>query len=121
MDVSSGRSFDDFFMVEGELGSDNYKLISLVGEVLEGDVNMDGQVDVADLNIIGINWRMSGKTKAEGDLTGDGVVDAADLNLLALDWQAGVQAGAAVPEPSTFTLLLFALLGGCGILRKRRC
>ena len=52
-----------------------------------GDINGDGHVDAADLNIIGINWRMSGKTKEEGDLTGDGVVDAADLNELGVFWQ----------------------------------
>ena len=121
LDVNSGRSFDEFFMVEGELGSDDYKLISLLTTGFAGDVNEDGQVDVADLNIIGVNWQMMDKTRAEGDLNGDGNVDVADLNILALDWQMGVAAAAAVPEPSTVTLLLVALLGSCGILRKRRC
>ncbi len=122
LDVGSGRSFDEFFMIEGALGDNDYRLISLVGgeTMFAGDVNMDGRVDVADLNIIGLNWRMEGKTKAEGDLTGDGIVDAADLNIMALDWQKGVPAGAAVPEPGSVTLLLMALLGGWGILRKRR-
>ena len=47
-------------------------------------------------------------------------VDAGDLNVLALDWQKGVAAAAAVPEPSTVTLLLTALLGCFGLLRKHR-
>ena len=89
-----------------------------------GDVDGDGHTDVSDLNIIGINWQMSGKTKEEGDLTGDGNVDAADLNVLALNWQTwsdGPPAAATVPEPGTAALLLVGLLAASGTVRKRRC
>lgn len=119
MSGPDGALFDDFFTVEGQLGSDDYKLISLITDVVPGDINGDGQVDAADLNILGINWQGMDKTPEEGDLTGDGNVNAADLNILALNWQFGVPEGAAVPEPSTVTLLLIALLGCCGIQRKR--
>ncbi len=61
---------------------------------IPGDANLDGRVDAADLNILGLNWRGTDKTWAEGDFTRDGNVDAADLNELALNWRSGVAAQA---------------------------
>ena len=47
--------------------------------VVTGDVNGDGKVDIADVNIV-IN-AMLGKGSTQGcDLTGDGKVDIADVN-----------------------------------------
>jgi hypothetical protein len=86
-----------------------------------GDVDGDGHTDVSDLNIIGINWQMSGKTKEEGDLTGDGNVDAADLNILGSNWNTWRDGmPAAVPEPGTAALLLVGLLAASGRLRNKR-
>jgi hypothetical protein len=87
-----------------------------------GDVDGDRHTDVTDLNIIGINWNTSGKTREEGDLTGDTNVNAADLNALALAWQTwdpDVAMPAAVPEPSSIALMLAGLLAACGFVRKR--
>jgi hypothetical protein len=71
-------------------------------EVLEGDLNGDGFVGSADLDIIRANW---GRTTipgdyAAGDVSGDGRVDSADLDLVRANWGAGV-APSAVPEPAT--------------------
>ena len=122
MSGTDGAIFDDFFRVEGESGSDDYRLISMVGETqFAGDVNMDGRVDSGDLNIMGINWQMSGKTQAEGDLTGDGIVNAADLNILALNWLSGVPAASTVPEPGTAAILLVGLMSACAIRRRPTC
>ena len=123
MGEESGLNFNEFFRTEGDPGSNNYTLISLVGEDvgIDGDINMDGKVDASDLNIIGLNWQMDGKTAAEGDLTGDGVVNAADLNIIGLNWQAGADAApSAVPEPSSNGLFALALLGWL-FVRNRRC
>lgn len=84
-----------------------------------GDVNGDDRTDVADLNIMGINWQATGVTMAEGDLTGDGNVNAADLNILAINWQTARDPGAAaVPEPSSVALLLIGLMSAFAYRRK---
>ena len=102
---------------EGDAYLDNISI-----EVLEkrpGDANLDGKVDATDLNALALNWRSEGAAWSQGDLTGDRNVDASDLNALALNWQSGVAsaaaAPAAVPEPSSITLLL---LGACSLVRR---
>jgi hypothetical protein len=56
-----------------------------------GDVQLDGDVDVADMNIINGNWQDTGiETWEEGDLNGDGDINSADLTLLGMYWQWGV-------------------------------
>ena len=102
------------FLSDSEDGVDFFfdgMLVATFGTpmLLPGDANADGRVDAADLNVIGLNWQQTGKTRAEGDFTGDGLVDAADLNVLGLNWQSGVEA-AAVPEPSALMLLAAAML-----------
>lgn len=78
--------------------------------LIPGDANEDGRVDAADLNILGLNWQESEKTRAEGDFTGDGIVNAADLNVLGINWQTGVGAAASVAEPNAMMLLVIAIL-----------
>lgn len=45
----------------------------------DGDVNGDGEVNLADLNLVLANF---GQATSEGDANGDGNVDLADLNLV---------------------------------------
>lgn len=47
---------------------------------LRGDVDLDGQVGVADFNFVLNNFGLCGKSYGEGDLTGDGCVGVADFN-----------------------------------------
>jgi hypothetical protein len=61
-----------------------------------GDANLDGKVDAADLDQVGINWqRMDGAGWSDGDFTGDGTVNAQDLNVIGINWRSG-EAAAAV-------------------------
>ncbi len=121
MTSDDGADFSEYFRTEGQLGLDDYRLISMVGgnEGVLGDITGDGRVDASDLNVIGLNWQMADRTPEQGDLTGDGIVNAADLNILGLNWQTGAEAAAAaVPEPSSISLLLSTFVGLC-LLRRR--
>lgn len=68
-------------------------------DVLVGDVNLDGVVNTADLQILEASLGHAGKW-TDGDLTGEGLVDASDRNILL---------AILVPEPSSALLIL--LLG----------
>ena len=91
---------------------------------LLGDANLDGSVDAADLNSVGLHWLDDTSRWREGDFNASGVVDSADLNVLALNWQQSriAQAPAAaqpVPEPSTGILLLPVLWAICRMAKQR--
>jgi len=75
---------------------------------LPGDLNGDGMVGSADLDIVRGNW---GNTVTPGDLaagdpSGDGSVGSADLDIVRANW--GATAAAAVPEPSVLMLVVVA-------------
>jgi hypothetical protein len=63
----------------------------LVMYTYEGDANLDGAVDMADLGNLASHWQ-SGGFWADGDFDYDGIVNVSDLGLLATNWQAGVGA-----------------------------
>lgn len=55
--------------------------VELTSLFLAGDANLDGVVDMLDLNIVLSNWLMMGPNVL-GDVNHDGVVDFADLNIV---------------------------------------
>ena len=74
--------------------------LSELGTVV-GDFNLDGKVNTADLNDLGINWQKSDAVSySSGDANGDGRVATQDLNDLAINWQFGVANATTVPEAS---------------------
>jgi hypothetical protein len=90
---------------------------------LNGDANLDGSVLVGDLNAVGTNWQSSPDPWSSGDFNADGVVDVADLNLLALNWQESIPtaaAQAAVPEPTSMLMVIFAWIAIICLNRRRR-
>jgi hypothetical protein len=97
------------------------EIIAADAPALEGDLNDDGFVGIADLNIIlGVwNQNVTPGDKLQGDPSGDGFVGIDDLNSVLGNWNAGTPptAGAAVPEPTTLGLLG---LGGLAMLKRRR-
>jgi hypothetical protein len=97
----------------------------------QGDANLDGQVDIADLGSLAANWQASAYWVG-GDFDYDGIVTVADLGALAANWQAGVGGGTAmrlgealagfglssvtVPEPGCLCILAAA----ASVMPRRR-
>ena len=75
---------------------------------LAGDLNEDGLVGSADLDIVRGHWGESVESGnfLHGDLSGDGLVGSADLDIVRANW--GTQA-AAVPEPGVVFLGIVGL------------
>ena len=87
---------------------------------LEGDLNGDGFVGIADLNIVLGAWNQNvppGDPLA--DPSGDGFVGIADLNVVLGNWNAGTPPtdAAAVPEP--VSAVVFTALGLMAMSRRR--
>ncbi len=86
---------------------------------LLGDLNSDGFVGIADLNIVLGAWNQAvppGDPLA--DPSGDGFVGIADLNVVLGNWNAGTPPSdsANIPEPGTMGVLG---LMGLGLFRRR--
>ncbi len=83
---------------------------------LEGDLNGDGMVSSADLDIVRGNWGLNVTGAANGDANGDGIVSSADLDIVRANW--GRTAAAAVPEPVVLSMLLLGAI--FGLVTRRR-
>ena len=59
-------------------------------QLIPGDANGDGMVDVGDLGILAANYgTATGATWAQGDFNSDGAVDVGDLGILAANYGTG--------------------------------
>ena len=92
------------------VGLDAYRY--LINLPLEGDLDGDGFVGIADLNIVLGNWNqtVAAGDPLAGDPTGDGFVGIEDLNLVLGNWNAGTPpntpgSNTNIPEPGTLVLL----------------
>ena len=79
--------------------------------IIPGDVNGDQLVNVADLGVLGANYKQSGMDWQDGDFNGDGLVNVADLGVLGGHYKQHL------PEPASAALLG---LGGLVLLARRR-
>jgi hypothetical protein len=109
-----GNFADDSFLIDDVLVTG----VPVGGPALDGDLNSDGFVGIADLNIVLGNWNLNvPPADPAADPSGDNFVGIADLNVVLGNWNAGSPPSAtAVPEPATLTLLCF---GGLAMLRRR--
>ncbi len=81
-----------------------YWVTTLVGTV-PGDVNLDGEVGLLDLDLMGQHWGQSG-TWSDGDVNCDGQVSLLDLDILGQFWgqPAALASVAASPQGNTDVL-----------------
>jgi hypothetical protein len=94
-DLSLDGIVDDLDLAQWLSEAANYH--GFAAAYLQGDANLDGLVNAADLNALALNWRNNNAVGwSIGDFNADSRVDAADLNLLALNWQRSIPS--AVPE-----------------------
>lgn len=89
--------------------------ITTITQAIAGDLNGDGFVGIADLNIVLANWNTDGTADPRANPNGDGLVGIEDLNFVLGNWNAGTppppEALATVPEPASVVLL-----GGAGLV-----
>ncbi len=71
-----------------EAGVDDVNIFRMVCDSIPGDINGDGVVNFADLNILLSNFSQSG-AGIPGDINGDGVVNFTDLNILLSNFGQG--------------------------------
>jgi hypothetical protein len=85
-----------------------------------GDTNLDGLVNAADLNVLGLHWLDDDAASwSVGDFNGDHLVDGRDLNPVGLNWQSDIRSIAAtVPEPQLSWLLVASLSAISTFCRK---
>ncbi|MCA9216341.1 MAG: PEP-CTERM sorting domain-containing protein [Planctomycetales bacterium] len=76
--------FNQYFIVTGQLGNDNYTLTSKLGSV-RGDFNGDLVVNATDIDLLSTE-AAAGTNDSAFDLTGDGLVNQADRT----EWIEGV-------------------------------
>ena len=83
---------------------------------IDGDLDGDGYVGSADLDIVRSNWGATVTPGDSADPSGDGTVGSADLDIVRGNWGQGTAPAAAVPEPSILVLLLV----GIGLIGRTR-
>ena len=70
------------FQVDSPTGASNEATVTIVYDNCVGDIDGDGQVDLADLAILLANYNASDAAFEQGDINLDGVVDLNDLSVL---------------------------------------
>ncbi len=82
-----GGDYAFFFLRGNGADSPSLTIEYAVGTPCPGDIDGDGSTDLADFNILAVNFGTGpGATRSQGDLSGDGFVNLSDFNILAVDF-----------------------------------
>jgi sialidase-1 len=105
----TGGNAATWVLDELRIGTSFGDVVSNAAPAIIGDLDGDGFVGIADLNIVLSAWNQSvppGNPLADAD--GDGFVGIADLNVVLGNWNAGTPpaSGASIPEPTVGLLWL---------------
>jgi hypothetical protein len=108
LNVAGGGGPDDQAGTNATWFIDNVR----INEIMPGDANGDGQVDINDLTVVLSNYNQTGMTWSQGEFTGDGKVDINDLTIVLAHYgQTSSAAIGAVPEPGTLLMLAAGIVG----------
>ncbi|MEZ6192568.1 MAG: hypothetical protein R3C45_14930 [Phycisphaerales bacterium] len=123
--IAIGQALQQFGFVtlEGTILGDAPRLSIEYNSYLPGDLNADGFIGIADLNIILNHWNQTtDASNWQADPTDDGYIGIEDLNLVLGNWNTGGPpisgGGVAIPEPAT--IFLAGALAGCYLRRAGR-
>jgi hypothetical protein len=72
--------------VQSTDSSEDVGTSSVTVYISNGDLNLDGHINISDLAIMAANWNKTGQTYTEGDINSDGTVNIQDLAILAANW-----------------------------------
>jgi hypothetical protein len=119
--------WDDYTYISGSTQvppNDAVGLAPTEVATIDGDANLDGQVNVSDLTLVLNNLGMTTSLWTQGNFDGATTVDLTDLNevlnnlgMSASGNTAGGGAAGAVPEPASLGIVA---VGGIALLRRER-
>jgi len=90
----------------------------IAAQAISGDLNGDGFVGQADLDIVLAEWGNSAPlADPRADVNGDNFVGQFDLDYVLAEWGQGTPPMAPAPEP---TMLALLALGGMAVIRHRQ-